>query len=342
MVTIRRQGKDFVVENKDGYPADNKAINGLLTNCMDIQTTELVTSNPANHEDLGVTEQKARSIVRFYKVVDGNEALITGVVVGNYREGGQGSYVRLANSNDVYVATNIPWIRDSALDYVNQELLAVKTDQIVSVAVKGPSGQYTLKKRPSTDTFEMVDLPEGKRLKEYDARSVATAINSLRFDDVKRGPDPSLDFNRTYVARLDDSTVYTLKIAKSDGKTFVTCQAEYADTNQVVIDTTKKDSEEELKKKEAKLLAQEKVLKFAARHAGWIYEIPSWKANYITKDVNDLLEALPQPVKYVQEPNEAVAEPSKALVTAGQTTEPNQLPDIAVPSDPSRQEPNQP
>jgi len=323
-ITIRRQGKNFVVENKDNYPADNKTINDLLTNCMDIQIGELVTSSPANHQDLGVTEDKARTVVKFYKVADGNEALITGIVVGNYREGGQGSYVRLASSNDVYVAANIPWIRDTALDYLNQEIMAVKTDQIESVTVQGPKGQYTLKKRPNTDTFDMADLPEGKRLKEYEARSVATAINSLRFDDVKRGPDTSLDFNRLYVARLSDSTVYTLKIAQKDNKTFVTCHAEYTDTNQVLIDPKKQDSPEELKKKEAKLLAQEKAIRFAARHTGWIYQIPSWKANYITKDVNDIVEDLPRPASATPaEPNTMPSIQEPNLPKAAEVTEPN-------------------
>lgn len=321
-VTLRRQGKGFVVVNKDNYPADNKAINDLLTNCMDIQVTQSVTSNPDNHADLGVTEDKARTIVRFYKIADGNETLITGLIVGNYREGAQGSYVRLANSNQVYIAQSIPWIRDTALDFLNQEILAVKTEDINSITVQGPSGSYTLKKRPNTDTFEMIDLPEGKRLKEYEARSVATAINSLRFDDVKRGPDPNLQFNRTYIARMNDSTVYTLRLAQKEGNTFLSCHAEYTDTNQVLIDPTKKDSPEELKKKEARLLAQERALRFTSRHTGWIYQIPSWKANYLIKDVNDILEAMPKPLESTEPNQPATFGPSEPNIIQD---EPNQL-----------------
>jgi hypothetical protein len=291
-VKLQRQAKGFEVTNKDNYPADVKAINDLITNSMDVKTSQLATSNPSNHADLGVTEEKARYVVKFFKT-DGT--LLTGLIVGNAKDGGQGTYVRLVTSNDVFITSTSPWIRDTALDYVNQELLAVRSEDLDSVTVISPNGRYVLRKKADSESFEMPGLPEGKKLKESDARTVATATTSLRFDDVKKGPDSSLDFTRQYVCKLKDSTLYTLRIAQRDGKTFATCHAEFTDPNKVQMDPSKVDSKEELQKKEAKLLAQERALKFAALHTGWVYEIPSWKAQYLTKDVNDVLEDLPKP-----------------------------------------------
>ncbi len=51
-VTLKREGGRFVVVNKDNYPADAKEINNLLTKCLEIRTSEFITDNPANHEDL--------------------------------------------------------------------------------------------------------------------------------------------------------------------------------------------------------------------------------------------------------------------------------------------------
>jgi len=36
------------VTNKDNYPANLAQVNELITNCMDIQTTQMASSNPAN------------------------------------------------------------------------------------------------------------------------------------------------------------------------------------------------------------------------------------------------------------------------------------------------------
>ena len=58
-----RQGDRFVVGNKDNYPAVISKINELITSCLDIRTVGLITSNPANHDDLEVSEGNAKNIV---------------------------------------------------------------------------------------------------------------------------------------------------------------------------------------------------------------------------------------------------------------------------------------
>ncbi len=61
------QGADgrFVVTNKDNYPALINEINGLVAEILDIKTVDLVTDDPTNHTDLGVSEDNARYIVKF-------------------------------------------------------------------------------------------------------------------------------------------------------------------------------------------------------------------------------------------------------------------------------------
>ena len=56
---ITRSGSGFVVTNKENYPALINGINGLVAEILDIRTLELVTSDPQNHADLGVAEEKA-------------------------------------------------------------------------------------------------------------------------------------------------------------------------------------------------------------------------------------------------------------------------------------------
>jgi hypothetical protein len=288
-VTLRRQaGGKFVVVNKDDYPADMKQINDLITRCLDIKTTQFITEKKENHETLGLTEDKARNVVKFFKS-DGS--LLTGVIIGNAKEAGQGNYVRLITSDKVYVAPEVPWLRSGAIDYIDQELITVARDDIESVTVISPDGKYTLKKKSEGDGFTLENIPAGKKLKDSDSKNVANAIANIRFTDVKKkseGADESA-FDRQYVCRLTDSTVYTLKINRQDNKTYVICQAEFTDTTPVTI-KKEGESEEELKKKEAKLLARDNARKFTAEHQGWIYEIAEWKAQNLTKKLSDLLE----------------------------------------------------
>ena len=110
-----RRRQNFVVANLDNYPALASEINKLITTCLDIRTAELYTDNPANHKDLGVTEEKASHLVKFFGA-DSN--LITGVIIGKQKERSEGiGYVRRVEDNSVYVmAAQIPWIKRRPTD----------------------------------------------------------------------------------------------------------------------------------------------------------------------------------------------------------------------------------
>ena len=344
-VKIKRQGNQFVVESEGDYPADTKQINDLITQSLDIKTSDLYTDKAKNHADLEVTEDKARHVVKFFKA-DGT--LLTGVVVGKSRETGQGTYVRLASSDEVYLVEQVPYFRSGALDYVNQEIVAAKSEDVNTVTVSTPEGAYTLKSEADGDNVVMENMPAGKKLKASDAKSVLTALTSLRFDDVNSPAEVTgLTFDHEYVARLNNTTEYRLKLAKQGDKTYLLAEASYSDPTKVTINPNQPDSAEELKKKEAKLLAQEHVQKFAQRHKNWIYQIPDWKANYLMKKQSELLEEEEKPAEEKAETPVPVPNIVPAVVPEP-VVEPNEpTTDVqpqAAPAEPEEKpvEPNQP
>jgi len=306
-VTMERRGRQFVIANKDNYPASVSEISELITSCLDIKTAELYTDEAAYHEDLGVTEEKAGSVIKFM-TPEPNSTVLAGVVVGNAKELGEGTYVRLvssdkASSDKVYVASNMPRIKSQAMDYIEQELVSLNRDDINSVTVSSPSGDYTLKPKEDSKDIVPVNIPAGKKAKSSECDRVFTALANMRFDDV-RGTSSGLIFDRRYVCKLNDSTVYTLEIAQKDDKTYVSCLAEY--TGEVPKkDMTKVESEEVLKEKEAKLLAWNNAQEFSAKHKGWKYEIAEWKAKDLTMELTELIEdeEKPEEVQGPGEPN---------------------------------------
>ena len=329
-VTLKRQEKEFVVVSKDNYPARTSEINSLITKCLEIQTSQFVTESKANHEDLEVTEEKARSVVKFFKP---DSSLITGVVAGKTTELGQGTYVRKASSEKVYVAPTVPWLNAQAMNYIEQELTSVKREDVESVTVSSPSGKYTLSTKEDSQDIVLEDIPAGKKLKSSDSQSVFTALTNFRCDDVKK-QSSDLTFDRQYVCKLKDSTVYTLKIAQKDDKTYISCAAEFTDKTSVektpLDQGGEVESEEELKKKEAKLLARDNAPKFTAKHQGWVYEIAEWKAKNLTKELSDLIEDEEKPEEEkdnVEDPNSVKPEDTAA-------------PKIEDPNTPKAEDPN--
>jgi len=320
-VTLKKQANNFVVVNKDGYSANAKQINDLLTKSLEIRIGRVYTDNPENHTTLGVTEQDARSVVKFLKA---DSSLLVGYVIGNNREAGQGTYVRLLSSDNVYVTENVPWIRNRPIDYIEQQLISIKKEDIESVTVTSPTGRYKLNAEAEGEGVVLEGMPQDKKLKESDAKSVFSALTSLRFTDVKMSPaqDERLTFDRQYICKLKDSTVYTLKIEKSDDKTYyIACNSEFMDQTPIVKEK-KVETEQQLKEKEAKLFARDKAKEFTARHQRWIYQIADWKAKYLTKELADLLE---------DKPKEAEKAPEQRQNDDIESTEPFAEPNVVAP-----------
>ena len=104
------------------------------------------------------------------------------------------------------------------------------------------------------------------------------------------------------IRRIVDSTEYSIGIATEDGKTFITCGAEFTDERPQAEDIKKDLTEEELKIKEAMLLADDNARKFTAKHQGWVYEIPEYIADNLTKELADLIED-ETPIEKAEDPN---------------------------------------
>ena len=297
-VTLKRRGDGFVVVNKENYPANTSQINDLISKCMEIERTQFVTDKAENYDDLEVTEDKARTVVKFFKP-DGK--LLTGIIIGKTRDVGQGSYVKLASDDKVYVAQNVPWFSSGAMSFIDQQLTSIKRDDIASVTVSSPDGNYVLKAKEGGG-IEMENVPAGKKFKSTEGQNVFNALTNLSFSDVMKDSN-DLTFDTRYVCILKDSTEYTVNIATKDNKTFVTCSAKFTEERPTSI--RKDEPEEELKIKEAKLLADDKAKDFTAKHKGWVYEIADYKAKNLEMKLSDLLEDQKEPEKAKSsEPNE--------------------------------------
>jgi hypothetical protein len=290
--TLRRAGNGFVVESKDNYPADNKMINNILTSCMDIRIMELYTEDKANYKDLGVTEEDAQGIVKF---LDLGGAIITGVIIGKDCPSGGRYYGRSVNDNKVYVMDNVPWPGVSPLEYVDRSLVSISKADIASITVTSSDGSYTLVPEANSTEASLKELPAGKKEKKNECNQVFSAIMNLKFDDVNAvSKMPDLKFDREYTCLLKDSTLYLIEIAQKDSKTYIKCNVDFTDKTQVRKEEGV-EPQEELQKKEAKLLAKEKAQKLQETFDGWIYQIPSQRGDYMTKPPAELVEDIAPP-----------------------------------------------
>lgn len=285
-LTLLRQGKKFVIAEMDGYTAMGSKVNEIINICMDIKVGELYTADKDNHKDLGVIEEAATTVVKFYSA---DSTLLTGVVIGKNKENSRDAFVRKLDSDEVYVASSPGWIYASPTDYVQRTLLRLGRDEIASIGVAGPDGKFSIK--PDGDSFDLEPLGAGKKVKISEISSIVGVLGYLSFDDAKQQQNlkEKLIFENSVACLLKDSTLYKIGIAKAGGKAYVMITAEFMDTTEVTKERGV-ESEEKLKAKEAKLMARFKAIEYAATHKGWVYEIPTAKADSLTKPIANLVE----------------------------------------------------
>jgi hypothetical protein len=292
---IIQQGKNFLVAEKDNYPASIKSVNELIAKVLDIKANpDILTKGSENYADLMVADDNAEKIIKF---LDSDGKVITGVIIGKQLDSGD-TAIRLVNKDEVYTSSSRIWMNTSAIGFMETKIISDAADKIVKVSVKYDGGSYEMTRQPGESNISFVTaLPAGKQLKGKDYEQVFSALSNLNFSDVMaEAKAGDMKFDTTYVCQLDDSTVYTFLVAAKDGNYFVKCSNEFTDLSQIQISQT--ESQDELKKKETKLLARDNAAKFNAAHKGWVYEIASNQAENLTKKLDVITEDVPvaQPV----------------------------------------------
>ena len=286
--TLTRRGKAFAVVEKANYPASVKEINDLIIKSLEIRCAEKITDSEKNHAELGVTEgsQEAVSVSLF----GAKDEPLIGFIMGKSSEKSDGAYVRLQGKNTVYLTERRLWLNARPTDYINTDLTSVDKKDVKRVEVKTPEGSYTIS-RVDDKKIVLQNIPEGKRVKGTEHENVFHALTSLRLTDVKAAGDNKLNWDTTYACHLENGLSYTVRLAKNGEKHYIRLSATGPRGDSIKI--SKNESDEELKKKEAILLAMDDAKKFNARHAQWVYEIADYNARNMRKPFAELIEDLP-------------------------------------------------
>ncbi|HUX08082.1 MAG TPA: DUF4340 domain-containing protein [Acidobacteriota bacterium] len=291
-VTLKRSEEGFVIEEKNGYPADTVKINNLLIDLLETRLAEKITDSAANHGELGVAEGSEDAITIILSDLEGKQ--IAGIIKGKQVSRGAGSHVRLIAENAVYSTEKTFTIDTNATDYMNDELFEdLETEKIARVDVITSLGGYTLVRKPADGEDEegkiiLLDIPNGKTADEEACGSVFEALDYLSFDDVRRADELQLVWDGTYVCTFESGLSYTIQSAKSGDKYYISLSARPPAVGQVTISPD--EAEDSLKEKEALLLAGDAAEAFNQRHNGWIYEISESDSEDLRKPVEELFE----------------------------------------------------
>lgn len=292
-VTLVRRGEGFVVKERDDHPASTKAINELLYESIDIRCKDKITDSKANHEELGVAEGGEETVSVAF--IGADDKPLVGYVKGKGATTG-GQYVRLAGNGTVYTSDGYLRLDDAPADYIDKEIVRVLKKDIQRVEVSVGKDTYAIsagkddKKGGATPVLE--NIPKGKRAKSSEVAGVFGAVTSLDMSDVAAAGKMKLAWDATYTCRLKTGLSYVVQLARDGEKHYAKISAKGPAPREIGISKT--ESPEELKKKEALIIAIETPRTFNPKHAPWVYELPSWKAENARRPLAELIEDIPK------------------------------------------------
>ncbi|MHC5062814.1 MAG: DUF4340 domain-containing protein [Planctomycetota bacterium] len=283
---LTKQGNNYVVSNRNNYPASVQAYSELVRSVLKASCDEEITEDSSKHDDLWVNWPSGRNHrVRFLDA-DGNELI--GLIVGNtIDEKLQGHYVRLTNSNTVYRSDNTLTISSDPLNYLDKRLLTCEISDISRVELS--DGQTP---------FAIVQLPDGSKFLEgvppgYKAAGPAFANTLIRapsfeFEDfAPRAEKMGLNFDHGFRVVLKTNLAYELSIAQDGEEFWVITRAKYFGGVGAQLDA--ESSTEEIRQaldlKEA--FNQEKI--YNAQHSAFAYKVHERYAFFLRQKLASLI-----------------------------------------------------
>lgn len=326
---LERSDAGWTMPARDGWPVDTGKLRELLLSLAQARTVEPKTSNPELHAKLGVEavgEGSGSGVLVELAAGEDTRALI----VGNANA--TGSHVRLADQPQSWLLDRRITVDRQPTAWLQRELTQIDAQRVAELRIApAEGGAVEIVARDPGPGFDIANLPKGREpASDYVAEATAGFLSALRLDDVARaGEAPFGEGAEPAHARfaLRDGIVVELEFAEREGallarfdvsvdaeraQAFATAEQAKAameyershpaaaapaadaagaapDAEPPPLAVTDPDAD-----RAARLAAvHEEAATLEQRLEGWVFTLPPYKAEHLTKPLADYLA--PQP-----------------------------------------------
>ena len=236
--TLVKQNDQWLVESMDNYPADQKAVGELLDKVAEMKTIERASSNPEKQAVFQVNSSGVEA-----KLTDASGNLLAHLFAGKTTPGIFYSYVRAADSNDVYIVnghlkstfdkgyrswrdrTIFSFLKEdvthltigSEEEEVELQIDAVGAWQMLKPLISAANGTEVETITDLMSSLESDDFAESKDLSEYGLDAPKASITATLKDGSARtlliGVEES---GSHYVKREDKAQIFELNKERVD------------------------------------------------------------------------------------------------------------------------------
>ncbi len=214
--TLVKQDGTWVVASMDNYPADSESIDELFTKVAEFDNANLVSDNPKNQSEFQVDITGIET-----KLFGANDKVLAHLFVGKNTPGFLSSYVRVADSNNVYTAQGyLQGVFDkSTRTWKDRTIFNFNKGIVTQINIT--SADETVELRLDTENKWQMLQPMSAAVNQNEVDNLLNTFSQLKTDDFaeeKELTDYGLDApSSSITAILNDGTTATLHVGKEEG-----------------------------------------------------------------------------------------------------------------------------
>ncbi len=213
---LSMQDGNWVVASMDNYPADSEGVKDLLDKVAEFDNANHVSDNPKNQAEFQIDSSGVEA-----KLMGANDKVLAHLFVGKNTPGFLSSYVRVADSNDVYVAQGyLQSVFDKGTrTWKDRTIFNFNKGIVTQINITSP--EETVELRLDAENKWQMHQPITAAANQTEVDNLLTTFSQLKTDDfaeTKELVEYGLDMPTSSIsAILNDGTTATLHVGKEEG-----------------------------------------------------------------------------------------------------------------------------
>ena len=214
-VQLGKVDDKWVVKSRYNYPVDFKKLIDFVKKWKEAKIGRSFKASEASlarmkllSPDKAEANDEEKGIMVSLKKDD--DSVIANIITGKVRENEQrasgGQYVRIDDSDTVYLTDkNFKYVTKDSKGWLDKDLLDIKDEDIQKVIFKNLDGKkvYTIQREKKGEDAKLVNVPEGRKPNKSEISSVMRALSSLRIEDIENPNEEQTD-----KSKVDQMTFY--------------------------------------------------------------------------------------------------------------------------------------
>lgn len=275
----RREAGNWVVAEKDGFAADDRAVVTLLRRLGELRIIEAKTALPdrlarLELEDPAAPDARSRRVVLKDAAGQPVEDLVVGKrAFGVLGAGRTGTYVRFADQSQAWLTDAEIVLPSSVDEWISSDVVDLEAERVKLISLEPEDGVLVTTSRagPEIPTFDLAGIPYGRIADQAKLDELAQVFSPLSLIDVQ--PLAGVFF---------PSSASRVRVETFDGLMLVLTWVSLPDASWLKVDSVSATET-------ASAQVQEEAARIAARTSGWAFHVGGYVTEQLGQKLDDLV-----------------------------------------------------